>query len=92
MKKKDVFFLLICLFIVKLILLPAFFADAAVLFVLLSYRPISKFISLKENAIFSEEVSSKFEKLQNELKDLDETVRSFKTKEQIVSTFSNMKK
>lgn len=89
MTKDDIFFTLICLFVIKLILLPAFLADAAVLLCLLAYKPVNNLINIKKHAVISEDLESKFQKLHKEIKTLDETVQSFKTKEQIVNTFTN---
>jgi len=93
MLKKDIFFVLVCLFIIKLILLPVLISDAAVLLVLLSYRPISKLIKIKEKVVVSEEISQKFEKLGSDIKNLEDSFQSFKTKEAIVQQFgSSIKK
>jgi hypothetical protein len=93
MLKKDIFFVLICLFVIKLILLPVLISDAFVLLILVSYRPVSKLIKIKEKVVISEEIEHKFEKINSELKGLDESFQSFKTKEAIVQQFgTNFKK
>jgi hypothetical protein len=93
MLKKDIFFVLICLFVIKLILLPVLISDAFVLLILVSYRPVSKLIKIKEKVVISEEIEHKFEKINSELKSLDENFQSFKTKEAIVQQFgTNFKK
>jgi hypothetical protein len=87
MLKKDIFFVLICLFVIKLILLPVLISDAFVLLILVSYRPVSKLIKIKEKVVISEEIEHKFEKINSEIKSLDENFQSFKTKEAIVQQF-----
>jgi len=93
MLKKDIFFVLVCLFVIKLILLPVLISDAAVLLVLLSYRPVSKLIKIKEKVVISQEIEHKFEKINSEIKNLEDNFQSFKTKEAIVQQFgSSIKK
>ena len=93
MIKKDIFFVLVCIFIIKLILLPVLLADAFVLFILVGHHSVSKLIKIKEKTIISEEINGKFEKMNSDFKALEENFQSFKTKEAIVQQFgSNLKK
>ena len=89
MRKNDIYFTLLLLFIVKLILLPAGFPDAAVLLVLLIPRSISNFIKLQEKQKISQENAVKFNAVADEITDLRKTLESLKTKEQVMAQFGN---
>jgi hypothetical protein len=93
MLKKDIFFVLVCLFVIKLILLPVLIADSLVLLILVGHHSLSKIIKIKEKTIVSEEIQNKFEKINSDFKSLEENFQSFKTKEAIVQQFgSTLKK
>lgn len=87
MKKNDVFFTFILLFIVKLILLPASFADAAVLLVLLAYRPVSQFLKLQEKQKISQANEAKFTEVAEEISEVKKTLESIKIKESVLNSF-----
>jgi hypothetical protein len=87
MKKNDVFFMLILLFVVKLILLPSSFADAAVLLVLLAYRPVSQFLKLQEKQKISDANNLKFESISEEISEVKKTLESIKVKEAVINSF-----
>jgi hypothetical protein len=87
MKKNDVYFTLILLFIVKLILLPTAFPDAAVLLVLLAYRPVTAFLKLKEKREMLLTVDEKFAKVAEEVNSVKATLESLKVKENILQSF-----
>lgn len=89
MRKNDIYFTLLLLFIVKLILLPAGFPDAVVLLVLLIPRSISNFIKLQEKQKISQENAVKFNAVADEITDLRKTLESLKTKEQVMAQFGN---
>lgn len=87
MRKNDLYFTFILLFIVKLILLPASFADAAVLLVLLAYRPVSQLLKLQEKQKISDANKLKFEDVASEIAEVKKTLDSIKTKEQVLNSF-----
>lgn len=91
MKKNDIFFLLLLLFVTKLILLPVGFPDAAVLLVLLSYRPVSQYLKLQRDVKISAENAEKFAEVSGEIENIKKTLESIKTKEQVLQSFG-MKK
>jgi hypothetical protein len=81
------YFLLVLLFIVKLIALPIGFPDAAVLLVLLAYRPVSQLLKLQEKQKISNENAVKFAEVENSLENMQKTIESIKIKEAIVNQF-----
>jgi hypothetical protein len=87
MRKNDLYFTFILLFIVKLILLPASFADAAVLLVLLAYRPVSQLLKLQEKQKISDANKLKFETVSEEIAEVKKTLESIKVKEQVLNSF-----
>lgn len=91
LKKNDLFFLLILLFITKLILLPTGFPDAAVLLVLLAYRPVSTLLKLQEKQKISDANAEKFLEVAGEIAKVNGILESLKNHEQIKTSFG-MKK
>ena len=87
MKKNDVYFTLVLLFILKLILLPAGFPDAAVLLVLLIPRSVSNYIKVKERREMTQTIDDKFSKVADEVNVLRATLESLKIKENILQSF-----
>lgn len=87
MRKNDLYFTFILLFIVKLILLPASFADAIVLLVLLAYRPVSQFLKLQEKQKISEANKIKFEDVAGEIAEVKKTLDSIKIQENMKQSF-----
>lgn len=87
MRKNDLYFTFILLFIVKLILLPASFADAVVLLVLLAYRPVSQFLKLQEKQKISEANKIKFEDVASEIAEVKKTLDSIKIQENMKQSF-----
>lgn len=91
LKKNDIYYLLLLLYVVKLIILPVGFPDAAALLVLLAYRPVSTFLKLQEKQKISDENAIHFSKLTDEINNVKSTLESLKTKEQVLQSFG-MKK
>jgi uncharacterized membrane protein YhiD involved in acid resistance len=87
MRKNDLFFTFILLFVVKLILLPASFADAAVLLVLLAYRPVSQLLKLQEKQKISDANKLKFETVSEEIAEVKKTLDSIKIQENMKQSF-----
>lgn len=87
MRKNDLYFTFILLFVVKLILLPASFADAAVLLVLLAYRPISQLLKLQEKQKISDANKLKFETVSEEIAEVKKTLDSIKIQENMKQSF-----
>lgn len=90
-RKNDVYFLLLLLFVIKLILLPVAFPDAVVLLVLLAYRPVSAFLKLQEKQKISAVNEEKFQAVAEEIAGVRKTLESLKVAEQIKQQFG-MKK
>jgi cell division protein FtsB len=91
MKKNDIYFTLLLLFIVKLIVLPAGFADAAVLLVLLIPRSISNFIKLQQRQKISQENEVKFAEVADSMANMQKTIESIKIQEQVKQQFGMRK-
>jgi hypothetical protein len=91
LKKNDIYFSLILLYVVKLIVLPIGFPDAFALLVLLSYRPVSTFLKLQEKQKISNENAQKFEEVADEIAKVNNILESLKNHEQIKQSFG-MKK
>jgi uncharacterized membrane protein YhiD involved in acid resistance len=87
MKKNDVYFTFILLFVLKLILLPASLPDAAVLLVLLAYRPVSQWLKLQEKQKISQANEEKFQEVAGEINEVKKTLESIKIKESVLNSF-----
>ena len=85
------YFLLLLLFIVKLLALPIAFPDAAVLLILLAYRPVSQLLKLQEKQKISDENAAKFAEVAGEIAEVNKALESLKNHEQIKTSFG-MKK
>lgn len=84
--KKHIFFGLICLFLIKCMIYSPNFADAAIIAVLISYRLLNKVVEIKKIEKSNEISEQKFNKLNEELINLKNTVDSLKVKEQLVNS------
>lgn len=91
MKKNDMFFLLLLLFIAKLILLPVGFPDAAVLLVLLSYRPVSQLLKLQRDVKISQKNEDEFSAVRGEILEVKKNLESLKIAENIKMQFGAKK-
>ena len=87
MRKNDLYFSFILLFVVKLILLPASFADAAVLLVLLAYRPVSQYLKLQEKLKILNVNQTKFDDVASEIAEVRKTLDSIKIQESMKQSF-----
>lgn len=87
MRKNDLYFGFILLFVMKLILLSASFADAAVLLVLLAYRPVSQYLKLQEKLKILNVNQNKFDDVAAEIAEVKKTLDSIKIQENMKQSF-----
>ena len=87
LSKNDIYFTLLLLFIVKLVLLPVGFPDAAVLLVLLAYRPVSQFLKLQRDVKISEKSEQEIELVRGEISEVRKNLESLKIAESIKQQF-----
>lgn len=71
----------------KLILLSASFADAAVLLVLLAYRPVSQYLKLQEKLKILNVNQNKFDDVAAEIAEVKKTLDSIKIQENMKQSF-----
>lgn len=84
--KKHIFFGLLCLFLIKCMIYSPNFADALIVFGLIGYRLINKVVEIKKISKTNELAEEKFNKLNEDLVNLKNTVDSLKVKEQLVNS------
>lgn len=84
--KKHIFFGLLCLILIKCSIYSPNFADALIVFGLIGYRLINKVVEIKKISKTNELAEEKFNKLNEDLVNLKNTVDSLKVKEQLVNS------
>lgn len=87
LSKNDIYFTLLLLFVTKLILLPVGFPDAAVLLVLLAYRPVSQLLKLQRDIKISAKNEQEFESVRGEISEVRKNLESLKIAENIKQQF-----
>lgn len=86
MSKKNVFFIITCLFLVKCIILPVGFADAIIALGIISYNLFNKLIEIKKNEKIAEKEQEEINKVREELNQIKGTMESIKVKEQFAQS------
>jgi predicted membrane protein len=92
MSKKNVFFTIACLFLIKCIVRPIGFADSVIAISIIFYNLINKVVEIKKIEKLNEVQAEEINKVKEEITNLRNNVESIKTKDQFVQSLGGFKK